>query len=65
MLNNARLICGIHIGLATLIGVSFSRILGYEGLQVINPEGGTQDAEEEAAKGRWKQEVRFFFFHEF
>lgn len=32
--------------------------LGYEGLQVINPEGGTQDAEEEAMKGRWKQEER-------
>lgn len=33
------------------------RLLGYEGLEVINPEGGTEDAEEEAKKGRWKQEV--------
>lgn len=29
----------------------------YEGLEVVNPEGGTEDAEEEASKGRWKQEV--------
>ncbi|KAI9081159.1 hypothetical protein K1719_036918, partial [Acacia pycnantha] len=29
---------------------------GYEGLEVINPEGGTEDAVEEAKKGRWKQE---------
>lgn len=34
-----------------------SRLLGYEGLEVINPEGGKEDAEEEAHKGRWKQEV--------
>lgn len=34
------------------------RLLGYEGLEVINPEGGTDDAEEEALRGRWKQEVR-------
>lgn len=33
------------------------RLLGYEGLEVVNPEGGTEDAEEEAQKGRWKQEV--------
>ncbi|CAL5351297.1 unnamed protein product [Camellia sinensis] len=33
-------------------------LLGYEGLEVINPEGGTEDAEEEAHKGRWKQEDR-------
>jgi len=31
--------------------------LGYEGLEVINPDGGTEDAEAEAAKGRWNQEV--------
>ena len=32
-------------------------LLGYEGLEVINPEGGTEDVEEEAKKGRWKEEV--------
>lgn len=32
-------------------------LLGYEGLEVINPEGGAEDAEEEAQRGRWKQEV--------
>jgi hypothetical protein len=35
------------------------RMVGYEGLEVINPDGGTEDAEAEAMKGRWKQEVRF------
>ncbi|XP_052172964.1 oxysterol-binding protein-related protein 3C-like isoform X2 [Diospyros lotus] len=33
-------------------------LLGYEGLEVINPEGGTEDAVEEAQRGRWKQEDR-------
>ncbi|XP_044486945.1 oxysterol-binding protein-related protein 3A-like [Mangifera indica] len=37
---------------------SVNGLLGYEGLEVINPEGGTEDAEEEAKKGRWKQEDR-------
>lgn len=32
-------------------------MLGYEGLEVVNPEGGTEDAEAEAQRGRWKQEV--------
>ena len=32
-------------------------MVGYEGLEVINPDGGTDDAETEAMKGRWKQEV--------
>lgn len=36
-----------------------SRLLGYEGVEVINPEGGKEDAEEEAQRGRWKQEVLF------
>lgn len=36
----------------------FFRLVGYEGLEVINPEGGNEDAEVEAHKGRWKQEVR-------
>ncbi|KAK7257045.1 hypothetical protein RIF29_30730 [Crotalaria pallida] len=33
------------------------RFLGYEGIEVINPEGGKDDAEEEAHRGRWKQEA--------
>ncbi|XAR50925.1 hypothetical protein NMG60_11005392 [Bertholletia excelsa] len=37
---------------------SVNGLLGYEGLEVINPEGGTEDAAEEAEKGRWKQEDR-------
>ncbi|KAG6526980.1 hypothetical protein ZIOFF_009067 [Zingiber officinale] len=37
---------------------SVNGLLGYEGLEVINPEGGTDDAEEEAHRGRWKQEER-------
>ncbi|KAF7845479.1 Oxysterol-binding protein-related protein 3A [Senna tora] len=37
---------------------SVNGLMGYEGLEVINPEGGTEDAEEEAKKGRWKQEDR-------
>lgn len=37
------------------------RLLGYEGLEVINPDGDTEDAEAEAHKGRWKQEVLSFF----
>ncbi|XLR19035.1 hypothetical protein HN51_065710, partial [Arachis hypogaea] len=32
-------------------------IMGYEGLEVVNPKGGTKDAVEEAEKGQWKQEV--------
>uniref|UniRef100_A0A7N0UJU2 Oxysterol-binding protein n=1 Tax=Kalanchoe fedtschenkoi TaxID=63787 RepID=A0A7N0UJU2_KALFE len=34
------------------------RFLGYEGVEVINPEGGKEDAEEEAQRGRWKKEER-------
>ncbi|KAL2934033.1 Oxysterol-binding protein-related protein 3A [Bienertia sinuspersici] len=37
---------------------SVNGMIGYEGLEVINPEGGTDDAAEEAQKGRWKQEER-------
>ncbi|CAL9064116.1 oxysterol-binding protein-related protein 3A-like [Musa acuminata AAA Group] len=37
---------------------SVNGLLGYEGLEVINPEGGTDDAEAEAQRGRWKQEDR-------
>ncbi|PSS23765.1 Oxysterol-binding protein-related protein like [Actinidia chinensis var. chinensis] len=52
-------------GFFTSIASSFSNfsksvngILGYEGLEVINPEGGTEDTEAEAQRGRWKQEDR-------
>ncbi|PKA48565.1 Oxysterol-binding protein-related protein 3A [Apostasia shenzhenica] len=37
---------------------SVNGLLGYEGLEVINPEGGTEDAEAEAERGRWKKEDR-------
>ncbi|KAF5954207.1 hypothetical protein HYC85_007063 [Camellia sinensis] len=37
---------------------SVNGMLGYEGMEVINPEGGKDDAEEEAQRGRWKQEER-------
>ncbi|CAN1135221.1 Oxysterol-binding protein-related protein 3A [Linum perenne] len=30
----------------------------YEGVEIINPDGGTEDIEDEAMKGRWKQEER-------
>jgi hypothetical protein len=35
------------------------RMVGYEGLEVINPDGGAYDAEAEFMRGQWKQEVRF------
>ncbi|XP_074295075.1 oxysterol-binding protein-related protein 3C-like [Silene latifolia] len=37
---------------------SVNGLLGYENLEVINPEGGQDDAEEEAQRGRWRQEDR-------
>ncbi|KAK9154317.1 hypothetical protein Sjap_001797 [Stephania japonica] len=37
---------------------SVTGLIGYEGLEVINPDGGTDDAEAEALKGRWKDEER-------
>ncbi|XP_062166557.1 oxysterol-binding protein-related protein 3A-like [Alnus glutinosa] len=37
---------------------SVNGFVGYEGLEVVNPEGGTEDSEEEAKRGRWKQEDR-------
>ncbi|KAJ3682726.1 hypothetical protein LUZ60_012953 [Juncus effusus] len=42
----------------TAVHKSVNGMLGYEGLEVINPEGGTDDAEEEALRGRWRQEDR-------
>uniref|UniRef100_A0A803LQ98 Oxysterol-binding protein n=1 Tax=Chenopodium quinoa TaxID=63459 RepID=A0A803LQ98_CHEQI len=37
---------------------SVNGFIGYENLEVVNPEGGKDDAEEEAQRGRWKQEER-------
>ncbi|KMZ59217.1 putative Oxysterol binding protein [Zostera marina] len=42
----------------TAVHKSVNGMLDYEGLEVINPEGSTDDAEEEAQRGRWKQEDR-------
>jgi len=39
-------------------GKTVNGMLGYEGLEVVNPDGGTEDAEDEAQRGRWKQEDR-------
>ena len=39
--------------------------MGYEGVEVINPEGGKEDAAEEAWRGRWKQEVIILFVYFF
>jgi hypothetical protein len=43
---------------STAVHKSVNGLLGYEGLEVINPDGGTDDAEAEALRGRWKQEDR-------
>lgn len=45
-----------HLLNILIVSMSFS-LVGYEGLEVINPDGGTEDSELEAQKGRWKQEV--------
>lgn len=37
-------------------------LVGYEGLEVIIPDGGTEDSEVEAQKGRWKQELHWYLF---
>ncbi|KAG7538548.1 Oxysterol-binding protein superfamily [Arabidopsis suecica] len=46
----------------SMFGSAMSRsvngLQGNEGVEVINPEGGKEDAEEEAQKGRWKDEER-------
>ncbi|KAL1200559.1 Oxysterol-binding protein-related protein 3A [Cardamine amara subsp. amara] len=42
----------------SVMSKSVNGLMGYEGLEVINPEGSTEDAEEEASRGRWKQEDR-------
>lgn len=41
------------------------RLLGSEGMEVINPEGGKEDAEEEAQRGRWRQDVGVFCLYAF
>ncbi|XP_010910048.1 oxysterol-binding protein-related protein 3A [Elaeis guineensis] len=45
-------------GWGSAVHKSVNGLLGYEGLEVTNPEGGTDDAEAEAQRGRWKQEDR-------
>ncbi|CAF2363428.1 BnaA10g27370D [Brassica napus] len=37
---------------------SVNGLISYEGIEVINPDGSTEDAEEEAGRGRWKPEER-------
>ncbi|KAH9308446.1 hypothetical protein KI387_036357, partial [Taxus chinensis] len=37
---------------------SVNSLMGYEGLEVVNPDGGQDDVEEEAHKGRWQKEDR-------
>ncbi|KAE8692397.1 hypothetical protein F3Y22_tig00110839pilonHSYRG00034 [Hibiscus syriacus] len=34
---------------------SVNDLLAYEGLEVVNPEGGTEDVGEEARRGRWNE----------
>lgn len=36
------------------------RLLGYEGVEVINPDGGKDDVDDEVQRGRWKPEVLNF-----
>ncbi|KAL6138741.1 hypothetical protein ACLB2K_064020 [Fragaria x ananassa] len=43
---------------------SVNGLVGYEGLEVINPDGGTDDVHEEASKGRWKEEDRDGYWKE-
>ena len=50
--------CLIYVDLLFL-----GRLLGYEGLEAINLEDGAEDAEVEAQRGRWKQEVRYDFVY--
>ncbi|XP_057436942.1 oxysterol-binding protein-related protein 3A-like [Lotus japonicus] len=42
----------------TAVSKSVNGPVPYDGVEVVNPEGGTEDAQEEAQKGRWKQEDR-------
>jgi hypothetical protein len=40
------------------ISVNSVNTVKHQGVEIINPEGGTEDTEEEAKKGRWRQEDR-------
>ncbi|KAF3505141.1 hypothetical protein F2Q69_00045857 [Brassica cretica] len=42
----------------SVMNKSVNGLMGYEGIEVINPDGSTEEAEEEAGRGRWKQEER-------
>lgn len=50
----------------SMFGSAMSRsvngLLAYEGVEVINPDGGKEDAEEEAQRGRWKDEVYYYLY---
>lgn len=37
---------------------SVNGLLGYEGVEVINPDGGKDDVDDEVQRGRWKPEER-------
>ncbi|XP_057864857.1 oxysterol-binding protein-related protein 3A isoform X1 [Cryptomeria japonica] len=49
-----------HFGI--VMHKSVNNLMGYEGLRVVNPEGGQDDVREEAHKGRWKKEDRDSFW---
>ncbi|CAH8379817.1 unnamed protein product [Eruca vesicaria subsp. sativa] len=44
--------------LGSVVTKSVNGLMGYEGIEVINPDGSIEDAGEEAGRGRWKQEER-------
>lgn len=54
--------CVEESNLLTTVVFVLYRFVGYEGLEVVNPEGGTEDSEEEAKRGRWKQEVHYLHY---
>jgi hypothetical protein len=46
-----------HFG--TAVHSKVNSLLGHEGLEVVNPEGGQEDVEAEATRGRFRHEVSF------
>ncbi|KAM7262527.1 hypothetical protein ACFE04_000210 [Oxalis oulophora] len=44
--------------LGSAVSKSVNGVVGYEGIEVINPDGGSEDLEDEVTKGRWQQEDR-------
>lgn len=57
--HDVKLVFSSKIRVWQVVAFSLYSLVGYEGLEVINPDGGTDDVHEEASKGRWKQEVRY------